>query len=167
MEDLIMNVHILYGHDSHLTEPPQSPPLPPTPADEPTPLITYGSKMTRVSTLPPPLRTTPSPPRDFAPPLPLRPVNSIHPGSSRGSPTSPVPQTDKELPVMFTKEDAIDFVPATPSDHSSVFESFEGGLGSSEGRNSVVFPGQSDLRSTSMSTVDDGLNTSATTAESK
>ena len=68
---------------------------------------------------------------------------------------------------MFPNEDAIDFVPATPSDHSSVFESFEGGLASDSGRNSVVFPAQSDLRSPSLGTVDDGFSTSATTAESK
>ncbi|PPQ63698.1 hypothetical protein CVT24_004278 [Panaeolus cyanescens] len=88
MEDLILNCHILYVHEP----PPSSPPLPPTPAGEPVPQISYGSKSTKISTVPPPPATT-TPSQDFTPPLPARPQNSIHPSSrnvvSPSSPNSP------------------------------------------------------------------------------
>lgn len=88
MEDLIVHAHILYSeHLSH-----HSPPLPPTPAGEPVPVYTYGSKSTKVANV---LPYTPNngasqatSPQDFTPRLPARPTSSIHP-SLRANPQSP------------------------------------------------------------------------------
>jgi hypothetical protein len=87
MEDLIMNVHTLY--DEHTNHP--SPPLPPTPAGEPVPYFAYGSKRTKVASMPP-THTTSGPyplslPQDFTPRLPPRPTNSIHPSLRAGAPS--------------------------------------------------------------------------------
>lgn len=84
MEDLITNTHVLYedqtGHPS--------PPLPPTPLGEPARYY-YGSKTTKVASVPPTITgSAGSPTQDFTPRLPPRPANSIHP-SSRGNPVSP------------------------------------------------------------------------------
>ncbi|KAG6827483.1 hypothetical protein H0H92_011586 [Tricholoma furcatifolium] len=99
MEDLIIYAHVLYEeHPSH-----HSPPLPPTPAGEPVPAFTYGSKNTKVASVPP---STPSnnsstmptsSPQDFMPRLPARPASSIHP-SSRTNPQTPT-RGRLELPL--------------------------------------------------------------------
>jgi len=90
MEDLIMHSHELYGEPSH----PSSPPLPPTPTGEPVPRYPYGSKTTKVTSVPPSTPTRlvgphlESPPQDFTPRMPARPASSIHP-SLRANPPTP------------------------------------------------------------------------------
>ncbi|KAI0271619.1 hypothetical protein BC834DRAFT_860454 [Gloeopeniophorella convolvens] len=79
MEDLIENANVLFDE----RPPPSSPPLPPAPADEPVPAISYGSSHTRVA-FPPSGEAQ----ADFTPQLPPRPANSIHP-SARNAPMSP------------------------------------------------------------------------------
>jgi hypothetical protein len=95
MEDLIVHAHTLYDSPpaSH------SPPLPPTPFGEPVPSFTYGSKMTKVATVPPPASSSVSS-QDFAPSLPARPNNSIHPSSrSSYSPNKSKSYPEKPLPL--------------------------------------------------------------------
>ncbi|TFY83128.1 hypothetical protein EWM64_g882 [Hericium alpestre] len=80
MEDLIINANILF--DDHA--PPPSPPLPPAPAGEPVPVYNYGSVHTRVTNISFPSEQghpQQSSEKDFAPPLPPRPLQSIHPAS--------------------------------------------------------------------------------------
>jgi hypothetical protein len=80
MEDLIENAQTLF--DDLL--PQSSPPLPPAPAGEPVPVISYGSSHTKI-TLP---QSGEAQVADFTPQLPLRPTSSIHP-SARCPPMSP------------------------------------------------------------------------------
>ncbi|KAI9445530.1 hypothetical protein H4582DRAFT_2109166 [Lactarius indigo] len=82
MEDLIENAHTLF--DEHVP-PPSSPPLPPAPAGEPVPIVTYGSSHTRVA-LP---QFGEVQVADFTPQLPPRPTNSIHPSARSNPPMSP------------------------------------------------------------------------------
>ncbi|PFH54752.1 hypothetical protein AMATHDRAFT_44554 [Amanita thiersii Skay4041] len=97
MEDLINNAQVLFddngGH--------HSPPLPPTPAGELAAQYSYGSKTTKIATVPASLSSLTARPiatnatnatslpstQDFMPRLPPRPSNSIHP-SSRANPTN-------------------------------------------------------------------------------
>jgi hypothetical protein len=81
MEDLIDNAHTLF--DEYL--PPSSPPLPPAPAGEPIPAISYGSSHTTVA-LP---HSGEAPGVDFTPQLPPRPTGSIHPSTRSNPPMSP------------------------------------------------------------------------------
>jgi hypothetical protein len=81
MEDLIDNAHTLF--DEYL--PPSSPPLPPAPAGEPVPEVSYGSSHTTVA-LP---RSGEAPGVDFTPQLPLGPTGSIHPSTRSNPPMSP------------------------------------------------------------------------------
>ncbi|OSD05850.1 RhoGAP-domain-containing protein [Trametes coccinea BRFM310] len=104
MEDLITNAHVLFSQTA-------SPPLPPAPLNEPAPSVSYGTAHTKVSNMPPPpAPTSPrrhqkamslssprssndsvrSMPQDFAPRLPPRPTDSIHP-SLRAGPHSSSP----------------------------------------------------------------------------
>jgi len=123
MEDLIIYAHILYSPAAS-----HSPPLPPTPL-EPVPPVTYGSKMTKVATVPP---TAPS--QDFAPSLPPRPNNSIHP-SSRASYSPNKSKSYPEKGLLFTIPDqTLSEIPSPPSPASTL----------SEERNSVLFPIQSE-----------------------
>lgn len=119
MEDLITYAHALYDQPG----PPQSPPLPPTPAGEPVPVVTYGSKTTKVTTLPP----DGSQSQDFTPTLPSRPNDSLHP-SSRAftSPSKFKAYPEKSLPVIASEQPKVE----NSSSPSPV----------SEGRNSVMFP---------------------------
>ena len=80
MEDLIENAQTLF--DDRL--PQSSPPLPPAPAGEPVPVISYGSSHTQI-TLP---QSGEAQVADFTPQLPPRPTSSIHP-SARCPPMSP------------------------------------------------------------------------------
>ena len=81
MEDLIENAQILF--DERI--PPSSPPLPPAPAGEPVPVLTYGSSHTSVTL--PQLREAQV--ADFTPQLPPRPTSSIHPSARSNPPMSP------------------------------------------------------------------------------
>ncbi|KAI0005390.1 hypothetical protein BJV74DRAFT_804021 [Russula compacta] len=81
MEDLIENAHTLF--DERL--PPSSPPLPPTPAGDPVPVISYGSSHTKI-TLP---QSGDAQVADFTPQLPSRPTGSIHPSARCNPPMSP------------------------------------------------------------------------------
>ena len=81
MEDLIENAHTLFDE----RVPPPSPPLPPAPAGEPVPVVTYGSSHTRVA-LP---QFGEAQVADFTPQLPPRPTNSIHPSARSNPPMSP------------------------------------------------------------------------------
>ena len=81
MEDLIENAQNLFDEGV----PPSSPPLPPAPAGEPVPVLTYGSSHTSV-TLPQPREAQVA---DFTPQLPPRPANSIHPSARSNPPMSP------------------------------------------------------------------------------
>ncbi|KAF9056472.1 hypothetical protein BJ165DRAFT_1522378 [Panaeolus papilionaceus] len=104
MEDLIVNSHILYDHEPVSS----SPPLPPTPAGEPVPPISYGSKTTKISTVPP---SATSPSQDFTPPLPPRPQNSIHPSSRNvSSPSSNSPPRGR----VWSGNNGLNIVPSTP-----------------------------------------------------
>jgi len=107
MEDLIVNASVLFNDISSAY---QSPPLPPTPAGEPAANHSYGSKMTKVATVPPLSSSLPNLPylgtsvspqsnEDFTPQLPSRPVNSIHP-SSRIYPASPGKNKHSALPDL-------------------------------------------------------------------
>ena len=128
MEDLIIHAHTLYESPV-----PYSPPLPPTPIGEPVPALTYGSKMTKVTTVPPPTPPTLSS-QDFTPSLPPRPNNSIHP-SSRGSssPSKSKSYPEKALPLAVPDQTLAE-IPSPPSPVSTL----------SEERNSVQFPIQSE-----------------------
>jgi hypothetical protein len=133
MEDLIMNAHILYDeqHSGHPSPPFPSPPLPPTPADERAPHFAYGSKNTKVVAMPPtPFAGAgsglfvPSPPQDFAPKLPPRPVTSIHP-SLRAGPASPTRvhlEVPPGLPLRHDKQISEPTPPSSPSATSTVDE---------------------------------------------
>ena len=120
MEDLIVHANTLYDTPAV----PNSPPLPPTPAGEPVPPLTYGSKTTIISTVP----SIPSSisAQDFTPSLPPRPNNSIH-ISSRASYS---PNKSKSYPEKAL-ERIVAEIPSPPSPIS-------------EGRNSVIFPAQSE-----------------------
>ncbi|RDB29694.1 Rho GTPase-activating protein 27 [Hypsizygus marmoreus] len=125
MEDLITNAHVLF--DDHGGHP--SPPLPPTPAGEPVPHYSYGSKSTKVASVPPtPTSNTTVPqvtssPQDFTPRLPLRPANSIHP-SLRANPQTPtrgradLPPPLPQRPASLEEESP----PSSPSISSSLYE---------------------------------------------
>ncbi|KAF8656378.1 hypothetical protein AX16_002565 [Volvariella volvacea WC 439] len=99
MEDLIYNTQTIFN-DREVSPQQSSPPLPPTPLGEPATPYPYGSKTTRVATVPPaslsqpqfvpPPPPPPPPPQDFTPSLPPRPANSIHPSARGVNPTSPV-----------------------------------------------------------------------------
>ncbi|KAJ3714018.1 hypothetical protein DFJ43DRAFT_1104379 [Lentinula guzmanii] len=97
MEDLINNAHTLFFDDSVQNN---THPLPAPPPGEPTPVYSYGSKTTKVVSIPPPLRNIGIPPNseDFTPKLPPRPMNSIHP-FARGpsSPTKERMSTDDTM----------------------------------------------------------------------
>jgi hypothetical protein len=144
MEDLIVHTHRLYDHEA----PHSSPPLPPTPAGEAVAEVTYGTKRTKITTIPPegliPLSPPLSPPQDFTPRLPARPNNSIHPSSRMltGSPTKL--RAEKGLsrstfPDMPSEERlSIDRAsPTTPTDQSSIMTS-----DTLEKVNSITFPVQ-------------------------
>ncbi|KAK2461694.1 hypothetical protein APHAL10511_006157 [Amanita phalloides] len=82
LEDLISNAHIIFDE----RPPHHSPPLPPTPAGELAAKYSYGSKTTKVATMPQPSSSSgdtasysPRSSQDFTPRLPPRPTNSIHP----------------------------------------------------------------------------------------
>lgn len=93
MEDLIIHSAILFDDQAG----PRSPPLPPTPAGEPVPRFTYGSKTTKVMPPTQPITSTvQSSPQDFTPRLPPRPGNSIHP-SLRANPATPNAKGPTEL----------------------------------------------------------------------
>lgn len=81
MENLIENAHTLF--DERL--PPSSPPLPPTPAGDPVPVISYGSSRTKIA-LP---QSGDAQVADFTPQLPSRPTGSIHPSARCNPPMSP------------------------------------------------------------------------------
>jgi len=130
MEDLIMNAHILYD-ERHTNHP--SPPLPPTPAGEPIPYFAYGSKSTKVASMPPTSTSIttsgpypPSSPQDFTPRLPPRPANSIHP-SLRTHPASPTRgRADASSPPsqlrQRDKSSLDESPPPSPSITSTVYE---------------------------------------------
>jgi len=133
MDDLIIHAHLLYDHDIGQN----SPPLPPTPAGEPIPHVTYGSKNTRVARVP---AEGPSPiPQDFTPRLPARPNNSIHPSAriNSSSPTKSRALPEKALPPMQTDLAPEDSPHASPSREGSLQE------GTRDDRNSISFPSQS------------------------
>ncbi|KAJ3502317.1 hypothetical protein NLJ89_g8943 [Agrocybe chaxingu] len=129
MEDLILNAHILYDHD------PNSPPLPPTPAGEPVPAVTYGSKSTKVATVPADGIALLSP-QDFAPKLPARPNNSIHPSSrANAPPPSRSRAMEKGLPLTISEAPTEPSPSPSPIDQVSTVESTM-----TEQRNSISFP---------------------------
>jgi hypothetical protein len=140
MEDLIIHAHILYDHDTA----PHSPPLPPTPAGEPIPPVSYGTKRTKVATIPP-IHTseTLSPllsPQDFTPRLPARPNNSIHPSSRAipGSPTKLRAPLDKALPSTEVDVPEEDSPSSSPTAESFITTTEE----TKDDINSINFPTQ-------------------------
>ncbi|KAG6919578.1 hypothetical protein DXG01_004241 [Tephrocybe rancida] len=126
MEDLIIHAHILYEeHPSHY-----SPPLPATPAGEPAPVYTYGSKSTKVASVPPSTpsgsATVPHPsPQDFTPRLPARPTSSIHP-SLRANPQTPTrghsDGPPPPLPMRPGRQSIDESPPPSPSVASTIYE---------------------------------------------
>jgi hypothetical protein len=81
MENLIENAQTLF--DERL--PQSSPPLPPAPAGEPVPVISYGSSHTKVMLA----QAGDVQVVDFSPQLPPRPTSSIHPSARNCPPMSP------------------------------------------------------------------------------
>lgn len=115
-EDLIMNAHALFDESSG--QYPNSPPLPPTPSGEVALEVFYGSKTTRVASVPPNQWGSP---QDFTPMLPPRPNSSIHP-SSRGIPTSPI-RPGAEIPSpRSSSPHASASAPSLPSSPSTISE---------------------------------------------
>jgi len=115
---LIMNAHVLF--DEHTAQQPYSPPLPPTPAGEVALEVSYGSKTTKIASMPAKSLSPPpaSPPQDFTPKLPPRPATSIHP-SSRGLPTSPVRlRSELSSPTLVTQSSTSN--PPSPSHASTI-----------------------------------------------
>jgi len=92
MEDLIENAHILF--DERL---PSSPPLPPAPAGEAVPAISYGSSHTKIALA----QCGEVQVADFTPELPPRPTGSIHP-SARGNPPMSPSRLSTDLPAAAT-----------------------------------------------------------------
>ncbi|KAF5312338.1 hypothetical protein D9619_002972 [Psilocybe cf. subviscida] len=144
MEDLIVHAHLIYDHEA----PHSSPPLPPTPAGEAGAEVTYGTKRTKITTIPPegmtPLSPPLSPPQDFTPRLPARPNNSIHPSSRMltGSPTKLQPHKALPRPMFpeMPSEEQLSIEstsPTTPTDQSSIMTS-----DTLERINSISFPVQ-------------------------
>lgn len=129
-----MNAHVLYDeHPTHHSPPlnHHSPPLPPTPAGEPAPVYPYGSKSTKVATVPPtPPHVQagphpPSSPQDFTPRLPPRPANSIHP-SLRANPQTPTRgRADAPPPLPLRPMSPEQTPPPSPSVSSTVYETDE------------------------------------------
>lgn len=123
MEDLIINARKIFEDPAAA---PSSPPLPPTPATEPVPVY-YGSKSTKVASVPPSphlpdAQPTLASPQDFTPRLPPRPASSIHPSSRTYSNSSPHKEQrpDNAYPLSPTSDgtdadsDAIS-LPPSPS----------------------------------------------------
>ncbi|KIK71391.1 hypothetical protein GYMLUDRAFT_254611 [Collybiopsis luxurians FD-317 M1] len=128
MEDLINNAHILFSDDPSTATNPNAPsphPLPAPPPGEPTPVYSYGSKTTKIVSIPSALNTAAlSASEDFTPKLPPRPASSIHP-SARG-PSSPTKErTDMGPPPLPPRPRGGDSTPPSPSVSSSVFETDE------------------------------------------
>lgn len=119
MEDLIINAQILYD-EQHTNHP--SPPLPPTPAGEPVPQFAYGSKRTKVTSMPP----TSSPAQDFTPRLPPRPTSSIHPSLRAGAASPTRGRTDllQSSSQLRTRDGSLfdESPPSSPSAASTVHE---------------------------------------------
>lgn len=106
MVDLINNAHIIFddvatgqpgppaqsgqpGQPGQLA-PPQSNPLPATPAGEAPAPTWYGSQHTRVASMPAtPQGPSQLPPQDFTPQMPTHPAKSIHPSARMMPPPSP------------------------------------------------------------------------------
>ncbi|KAE9395908.1 RhoGAP-domain-containing protein [Gymnopus androsaceus JB14] len=101
MEDLIINAQVLFSDE------PNTHPLPAPPPGEPTPVYPYGSKTTKIVSIPSPLNSAAfqnavlSPSEDFSPKLPPRPANSIHP-SARGTSSTDLRSTG--LPYIGESE---------------------------------------------------------------
>ncbi|KAH9486648.1 Rho GTPase-activating protein 15 [Psilocybe cubensis] len=135
MEDLILNASVLYDTEAG----PSSPPLPPTPVGEPIPKVSYGSRMTKITTVPPiELSTSP---QDFTPRLPARPNNSIHPSSRiiPSSPTKPKAPQEKALPPTVQSDTNFeDMPPPSPVRRLSRLEVNR----DMDDRNSIYFPAQ-------------------------
>ncbi|XP_006454596.1 hypothetical protein AGABI2DRAFT_182564 [Agaricus bisporus var. bisporus H97] len=153
-EDLIMNAHALFEEQGYQLphSPPHSPPLPPTPAGEVALEVSYGSKTTKIGSVPVKSlnRSTPGSPQDFTPRLPSRPATSIHP-SARALPTSPV-RVRAEMSTNSTVTQASLSTASPPSPASEVsstdiafgFHSPEGSSDndSPRGRSSNTVPGR-------------------------
>lgn len=127
MEDLIMHAHILYDENTNHS----SPPLPPTPAGEPVPHYAYGSKSTKIASVPPSTPNAsgshvPSSPQDFTPRLPPRPANSIHP-SLRANPQTPTRGRAEVpgLPIRHGNRSPEETPPPSPSISSTFNETDE------------------------------------------
>ena len=88
MEDLINHANVLFQTNN-------SPPLPPAPAGEPVPAISYGSIHTRVTEMPPPPVPRPATPDKRPKELPP------HPGSS----TSTSASTSAQVPSVTERSD--------------------------------------------------------------
>ncbi|EAU92860.2 hypothetical protein CC1G_03647 [Coprinopsis cinerea okayama7 len=123
MEDLIIHVNKIFG-DNEQSGGPYSPPLPPTPATEaPIPQY-YGSKSTKVASVPPG-NNHPGSPQDFTPRLPPRPTNSIHPSARNAG--SPIKPRADPLPIPIQRDMSIDefSIPPSPSDISTSLDTDE------------------------------------------
>ncbi|KAF9478021.1 RhoGAP-domain-containing protein [Pholiota conissans] len=143
MEDLIIHAHILYDHDTvH-----HSPPLPPTPVGEPVAPVSYGTKRTKIATIPPihtPDASSSLLPQDFTPRLPPRPNNSIHP-SARTVPGSPIKSrapekapTEKALPLTQIDSPEENSPTSSPTTESFITTTEE----TRDDINSIYFPTQ-------------------------
>ena len=114
MEDLIENAQVLF--DERL--PHSSPPLPPAPAGEPVPDISYGSSHTKVTTLPQSSEAGEAQVADFSPQLPPRPTSSIHPSARSNAPKSPphVPVDLLPTPTSLTSSPAVSLTVQTSTE---------------------------------------------------
>ncbi|PPQ88087.1 hypothetical protein CVT25_014385 [Psilocybe cyanescens] len=149
MEDLILNASVLYESETG----PSSPPLPPTPVGEPVPRVSYGSRTTKIATVPP--VDVSSSPQDFTPRLPSRPNNSIHPSSraNPSSPTKPRAPQEKALPSTAQPDTNLEEMsPPSPIKRLSRLEISR----DTDDRNSIYFPAQ-DSPTRSLETLQDAL----------
>lgn len=121
MEDLIIHYRQIFDEPAAHS----SPPLPPTPATDPVPQY-YGSKNTKVGTMPPnnPVSAeAQGSPQDFTPRLPPRPASSIHPSSRTHGNTSPhKSRPDSQLPPLPADPEDDD-IPSSPSPTAKVSRS--------------------------------------------
>ncbi|KAI0344118.1 RhoGAP-domain-containing protein [Trametopsis cervina] len=124
MEDLINHAHVLFQSST------SSPPLPPAPAGEPVPNLSYGSQHTKITEMPPPPpRTrTPSPSVRLAQPASV-PPSPTRPPQSNGASSRPAPPP----PADFTPQ-----LPPRPA--NSIHPSLRAGPLSAQSRQPPPFP---------------------------
>lgn len=128
MEDLITHANVLFQSNV-------SPPLPPAPAGEPVPAISYGSQHTRLTEVPPPL-----PPRSDSPSIRLGQHRSVPPSPTRQSQSNGT-AVKANTTITSGSEDFAPQLPPRPTD--SIHPSLRAGALSGQARQAPQFPARS------------------------